>query len=69
MCGRGLAHSNEKERGIAVLGSKDGPQVTLSDRHAHCTREVIVSQGDRYPGFANCVPLNTCGLLWVDTPR
>lgn len=47
MCGRGIAHSNEKEQGIAVLGSMDGPETTLSDRHAHCMREVIVSQVDR----------------------
>lgn len=63
MCGRGIAHSDKKERGIAILGSVHGPETTLSDRHAHCMREVIVSQVDRYPGFTNCMPLNTCGLL------
>lgn len=45
MCG--IAHINEKELGIAAFGSRDGPKVTLSDRHAHCMREVIVLQVDR----------------------
>lgn len=36
MCG--IAHINKKELGIAALGSRDGPKVTLNDRHAHCMR-------------------------------